>query len=90
MKKTTWLGIVFALAVLGYLVMSSFQRQAYRCQICITYKGQRDCGTGAAQTEAEAVRTATTIACSQIAGGIIESNQCENTPPDSLRWLARK
>ena len=90
MKKTTWLGIVFALAVLGYLVMSSFRGQAYRCQICIAYKGQRDCGTGAAQTESEAVRTATTIACAQISSGIIESNQCENTPPDSIRWLSRR
>jgi hypothetical protein len=44
-KKTTWLGILFAVLVLGYLVISSFQRQAYRCQICITFKGRRDCGT---------------------------------------------
>ena len=89
MKKTTLLGIVFALAVLGYLVLSSFRRQAYRCEICIAFKGQRDCGTGAAQTEPEAIRTATTIACAQISGGVIEANQCENTTPDSIRWLAR-
>jgi hypothetical protein len=38
----------------------------------------------------DARRTAITIACAQISGGVIESNQCENTPPDSLRWLARK
>jgi hypothetical protein len=89
-KKTTWLGILFAVLVLGYLVISSFQRQAFRCQICITFKGRRDCGTGAAQTETEARRTATTIACAQIAGGVTESNQCENTPPDSLQWLSRE
>ena len=90
MKKTTVLGIVFAVLVLGYLVMSSFRRQAYRCQICITFKGRRDCGTGAAQTEMEARRTATMIACAQISGGVIESNQCENTPPDSEQWLSGK
>jgi hypothetical protein len=89
-KKTTWLGILFAALVLGYLVMSSFRRQAYRCQICITFKGQRGCGTGAAQSETEAHRTAVTIACAQISGGVIESNQCENTPPDSVQWLAGK
>jgi hypothetical protein len=89
-KKTTLLGILFALLVLGYLVISSFQRQAYRCQICITYKGRRDCGTAAAQTEQDARRAATNIACAQIAGGIIEANQCENTPPDSLEWLSRR
>ena len=90
MKKTTWLGILFAILVLGYLVISSFQRQAYRCRICITYKGRRDCGTAGAQSEQEARRAATTIACAQISGGVIDSNQCENTPPDSLEWLARR
>ena len=90
MKKTTWLGIAFGVLVLGYLVMSSFQRQAYRCQVCITFKGRRDCGTAAAQSEMEARRTATMTACAQISGGVIESNQCENTPPDSVQWLSGK
>ena len=90
MKKTTWLGIAFLVLVLGYLVMSSFRKQAFRCQVCITFKGRRDCGTGAAQTEMDARRTATTIACAQISGGVIEANQCESTPPDTIQWLARK
>jgi len=58
--------------------------------VCIAYRGRRDCGTAAAQNETDALRTATTIACSQIAGGVIEANQCENTPPESVRWLAGK
>lgn len=90
MKKTTWLGILFGVLVLGYLVMSSFRTQPFKCEICITYKGQRDCGKGAAQTESEAVRTATTIACAQISGGVTDSNQCENTPPDSVKWMSRR
>jgi hypothetical protein len=89
-KKTTWLGILFAVLVLGYLVVSSFQRQAYRCQVCITFKGRRDCGTAAAQSETEAQRTATTIACAQISGGVTDTNQCENTTPDTVKWLAGK
>ena len=90
MKKTTWLGILFAVLVLGYLVVSSFQRHAYRCQVCITFKGRRDCGTAAAQSETEAQRTATTIACAQISGGVTDTNQCENTTPDTVKWLAGK
>lgn len=89
MKKTTLLGILFAALVLGYLVVSSFKKQPFRCEICITFKGRRDCGTGAAQSEMDALRTATMTACAQISGGVIESNQCENTPPDSVRWLSR-
>jgi hypothetical protein len=87
-KKTTLLGILFAVLVLGYLVASSFRKQAFRCQVCITYNGRRDCGIGAAQTQMEAQRTATTTACAQIASGVTESNQCENTTPDTVQWLA--
>ena len=90
MKKTTLLALLFAALVLGYLVTSSFRRQAFRCQVCITFKGRRDCGIGAAQTEMDAQRTATMTACAQISGGVIESNQCENTPPDSVQWLSGK
>ena len=88
MKKTTWLAIVFMVLVLGYLVVSSFKKQAFRCQVCITYNGRRDCATGAAQTQPEAMRTGIMTACAQIAGGVIEANQCENTTPDTVQWLS--
>jgi hypothetical protein len=90
MKKTTWLGIAFGVLVLGYLVISSFRSVPYRCEVCIAFKGRRDCRTGAAQTREEALRTATTTACAQMSSGVIESNQCETTPPESVRWLAER
>ena len=90
MKKTTLLATLFAALVLGYLVISSFRTQPFRCEACITFKGRRDCRTGAAQTRMEAQRTAIMTACAQLSSGIIESNQCENTAPDSVRWLAQR
>jgi hypothetical protein len=90
MKKTTWLALLFGVLVLGYLVSSSFRKNPYRCQVCITFKGRRDCGIGAAQTNMEAQRTAASTACATLSSGIIESNQCENTPPDSVQWLAAR
>lgn len=90
MKKTTWLALLFGVVVLAYLVSSSFRRQPYRCQVCITFKDRRDCATGSAQTAMDAQRTATMTACAQISGGVTETNQCENTPPDSIEWLSRK
>jgi hypothetical protein len=89
-KNTTLLGILFAVLVVGYLVISSFRTQPFRCEVCITFKGRHDCRTGTAQTRMEAQRTAATTACAQLSSGIIESNQCENTPPDSVRWLAER
>jgi hypothetical protein len=83
-KKTTWLGILFVVLVLGYLVVSSFQRQAYRCQICITFKGRRDCGTAAAQSEQDARRAATTIARPDCG----RNNRCESMRKYPARFAA--
>jgi hypothetical protein len=33
------------------------------------------------------LRTAITNACAQLSSGVIESSQCENTPPESVTWL---
>jgi hypothetical protein len=85
-KKITWLGVIFGALVIGYLVFSSFQAQPYRCRVCITYNGRQDCRTAAAQTREGAQRAATTTACVQIASGVIETSQCENTLPDSVDW----
>ncbi len=87
MKKTTWLGIVFAVLVLGYIVISSFSPAAARCRVCISFKGNTDCRTASAANRQEALRTAVTNACAQLSGGVIESSQCENTPPTSVDWL---
>ena len=87
MKKTTWLGLLFAALVLGYIIFSSFSRPRVRVQVCMEFKGNRDCRTASAETSENALRTAITNACAQISGGVTESNQCENTPPASVTWL---
>lgn len=87
MKKTTLLAIAFAVLVLGYLVISSFRPAAYRCRVCIAFKGNQDCRTASAATREGALRTAVTNACAQLSGGVIESGQCESTPPVSVDWL---
>ena len=87
MKKTTWLAVVFGVLVLGYIVFSSFRPQGYRCRVCMSFKGGHDCRTASAATQQEALRTAITNACAQLSGGVIESNQCETSPPESVEWL---
>ena len=89
MKKTAWLGVLFGALVLGYLVVSSFSQKPFKCTVCITFKGARDCRTASADSEMDAIRTATTNVCGLIAGGVTETTQCENTKPDSVTWLRR-
>jgi hypothetical protein len=87
MKTTTWLAVAFVALVLGWLVFSSFHQERVRCQVCMTFQGQRDCRTASAITRAEALRTAVTNACAQLASGVTLTTQCENTTPDSINWL---
>jgi hypothetical protein len=72
--------------VIGAVAVSSFRTQAYHVRICITFNGRTDCRTASAQTKEEAQRAATVAACAQIASGVTDSMQCENTRPDSIDW----
>ena len=87
MKPAIWIAIVFVGLILGTVVLSTPRTQPFRCRICMSFKGGRDCRTGSAKTAMDAQRAAIMNACAQLAGGVTESNQCENTPPESIEWL---
>ncbi len=86
MKKTAWVAIAFVVAVVAFVVLTTFRQQRFRCQVCVTFNGQRDCRTASATTREQAVRAAVTNACAQLASGVTDSIRCENTPPDSVEW----
>ena len=86
MKKVGWAAAIFAALVVGYVVFSSFRTHPYRCEVCMVFRGQRDCRTASADTRDGALRTAITNACAQLASGVTESGQCENTTPESVNW----
>lgn len=88
-RKTVLLSVLFLAAVLGLLVWTTVGVGRYRCEVCITYRGQQSCRTASAVTREEARRTAASNACAQIASGMTESMQCENTAPDRVTWLDR-
>ena len=87
MKRPVWIGIVFALAVLGYIVYSSMNLSGHRVEVCITFGGRTNCRTAAGSTEEFARRTATSNACAELASGVTDSIACENTPPASVKVL---
>ncbi|MBZ5582537.1 MAG: hypothetical protein LAQ30_10110 [Acidobacteriia bacterium] len=86
MKKTIWIAVVFVAVVVGAVVYSTLGPQhRVTCRVCMSFDGRRDCRTASAETREEAVRAAVTNACAQLAGGVIQSSQCENTPPESIQ-----
>jgi hypothetical protein len=86
MKKTVWAGVIFAVLVVGFVMYSSFRGHPYTCQVCMSFHGARDCRTASADTRENALRTAITNACAQLASGVTESSQCEGTTPASVEW----
>jgi hypothetical protein len=86
MKNTTWLAVIFVAAVIGFIVYSTFHQPRVRAQVCMSFNGRRDCRTASASTRQEALRAAVSNACAQLASGVTESIQCENTKPESVEW----
>lgn len=86
MKRSVLLGILFVLVFLAFVVYTTWNTGRIRCEVCITFQGRQACRTASARTRELALRAATDNACAQIASGVTDSNQCQNTPPDSVRW----
>lgn len=87
MKKTVWLAVGFAILVIGAVVFSTVGQNRVRCQACVSFNGQRDCRTASATNREQALRTAISNACAQLASGVSETTRCESTQPDSVEWL---
>ena len=50
------------------------------------FAGRPDCRKAQAKDRQQALRTAISNACAQLAGGVTDAGQCENTPPESVTW----
>jgi len=85
-KKTVWIAIAFVLVFVGFVVSTTFRGERVGVEVCMVFRGRRDCRKAQAKDRQEALRTAITNACAQLASGVIDSGQCENTPPESITW----
>jgi len=77
-----------ALVVAGFvafLAWSTLSRQQVECEVCVEFRGQRNCATASAASEGEAARQAQTTACGTISQGMAESVMCGDVAPASRR-----
>ena len=72
----TVLGIAFALATLGVLILSMTRQTGFNCQVCMQYMGRTECREALGATEEEAMRTAKDNACALLAAGMTQVVQC--------------
>jgi hypothetical protein len=83
-KKTILIAVAFVAIFLAFVVFTTFHGDRVRVEVCMAFRGHSDCRTASAPNRQEAVRTAVTNACAQLASGVTDSMQCENTPPESI------
>jgi hypothetical protein len=90
MSKTVVIGVLFVVAVLGFLIYSSMHLSNYRVEVCVSFRGRSECRTASADTQEHARRTAQTNACGLLASGVTDTMQCEQVEPISVKWLEKK
>ncbi len=55
----------------------------------MSFGGRSACKTVNAKSEAGAIRSATENACADISSGVTETMRCQQSEPQSVRWLER-
>lgn len=86
MSKSVKLTITLAfLALIAYVVLSSFGLSKASCEVCMEFKGRESCRTARAATKEEAVVTARNNACARITNGRTENILCSSSQPKSVR-----
>ncbi len=81
--------VLFAAGFLVLLLYATLKGPRYRVEVCMQYQGRSACRTVIAKSEKSAVRSGTENACADIASGVTDTMRCQDTPPQSVRWLQR-
>jgi hypothetical protein len=82
------LKFLLALAVAGvlaYIVTSTSESKAVSCEVCVDFKGRKECRTARGPTRDQAIVTARDNACAQIVNGRTENILCGGGEPASVR-----
>ena len=74
-------GLALLVSYMAYLTMSSGQ---VTCDVCIEFHGRKECRKATGADVGEAQMSATSTACSLMAGGVTDGIACQNTPPESI------
>jgi hypothetical protein len=80
---------VFVVAFLALVAYSTMQGSRYRVVVCMAYQGRTNCRTVSAKSEEAALRAASDNACADIASGVTDTMRCQQSQPQSIKWLQR-
>lgn len=78
------IGLLAFLAVIAYVVISSFGLSQESCEVCMVFEGRESCRTARAPSRSEAIQAARDNACARITNGRAESIRCGGAEPASI------
>ena len=87
MNKPVLIAIAVVVVGLFAYAMISPIFSGNRVEVCIQFNGVTNCKIARGATQEDAVRTATTNACGEIAGGVTDTMACLRTEPSKLNVL---
>ena len=88
MKKPVIVGIGIVAVILGIIAYSTMMSFASnRVEVCIQFNGATNCKIARGATQEDAVRTATSNACGELAGGVTDTMACLRSEPTKLTVL---
>lgn len=87
-RSITILVVAGILLVVGYLIIGSRSLVQAECEVCVEFRGQRQCRRGSGTTDEEARTAAQKAACGVMASGMDESIACQNTRPKTAQCPA--
>lgn len=84
-RSITILVVIGVALVLGYLVWSSTHLVQAECEVCVEFRGQRECRRGTGPTQEEARDAGQKAACGLMAPGMDASIACSRTIPKTVQ-----
>jgi energy-converting hydrogenase Eha subunit H len=81
------IGLLLFSAFVAVLTWQMLGNRKVKVEVCMSYLGAKNCAVATAPTRDEAIRTATSTACTLIAGGVTDTMACERAQPLSVRDL---
>lgn len=89
MKRGTQLTLIAIVLFGALLLYNTLSAQKVECDVCVEFKGGKNCATASHENAEEATRSAQTTACGILASGMNESIACSRTKPASVQCRTR-
>ena len=89
MNPRKLIAVAAVLGLVALLAWSTLSSQRAQCEVCMSFRGGRNCATASAASPNEAARSAQSTACGVLVAGMDEAIACDRTQPEVVRCAGR-